>query len=92
MDQGWGGIPMIMSKLTINGVEREVFVIRNNHKPGIAYNVVAGTTLLGQIIKKSSTQWIAEQFGSMVFGTDIFIETKRRYMAVDHIIKMSGFK
>lgn len=67
----------------INGVSCPVDVYRNKHRADTAYHVVAGHTILGQVVKKSTNQWEAHIFKDEVETTS----HKRRHIAVDHLIK-----
>lgn len=50
---------------------------------GVIYHVVAGHTLLGQVVKKSTCSWEAQSCKDDVETTF----HKRRHIAVDHLIK-----
>lgn len=77
-----------MPKVVINDVELEVEVKRNNHRAGIAYHVVAGCVLLGQIVKNSTCSWDAQTFGDNPTTTNVL----RRHIAVDLLVKKSGYE
>lgn len=77
-----------MPKVVINDVELEVEVKRNNHRADIAYHVVAGCVLLGQIVRNSTCSWDAQTFSDNPTTTNV----SRRHIAVDHLIKQSGYE
>lgn len=73
-----------MNTVMINGVSCPVDVYRNKHRADTAYHVVAGHTMLGQVVKKSTCSWEAQSFKEGVESSD----HKRRHLAVDHLIKL----
>lgn len=66
----------------VDGVDHEVKVVRNNHRRDIAYHVVAGCAMLGQIVKHTTCSWEAQTFD----GRPAAPKFKRRHLAVDYLI------
>ena len=76
-----------MLKVVINGVSCPVDVYRSKLRSDVAYHVVAGHTLLGQVVKNTTCSWEAQSFKDAIV-TPCTSEHRRRHLAVDHLIKL----
>lgn len=72
----------------IDGVDRDVTVVRNKHRRDTTYHVVAECTMLGQIVKRTPCSWEAQTFD----GRPAAPKFKRLYLAVDYLIKQWNSK